>query len=846
LFKPIKKGKINLLKRKKAVDNLSRANLIHINGIVQGVGFRPFVFKLAAELNIKGWVNNASDGLDIHAEGDKLEAFYQKLIREKPPLALITSIRKTEVPFKNYPDFKIIASTRTAKTDVLISPDVATCRDCLQEMFDRTDRRYRYPFINCTNCGPRYSIILDRPYDRRQTTMAKFAMCPACREEYEDPLNRRFHAQPVACEACGPALELTDARGKIIEGQGIGIDLLKAGAILAVKGLGGFHLVCDATQHEAVQRLRDRKERGDKPFALMARDLATAAKAVKISDLEKEILAGPAAPIVLLPKKTRPDCRLSPAVAPNLSTLGIMLPYTPVHHLLLAGPLDFLVMTSANLSGRPLIYDNGEALANLSGIADYFLLHNRDIYHPCDDSVVRVIGGKLTFVRRARGFVPLPVLVREEFADALAGLGAEMKNAFCLAAGRMAFMSQYIGDMHGYENFERFQQEYISYQKVADVFPQKVAYDLHPDYATTKMAKAMACPTCAVQHHHAHHVSVMTEHGLTEPVLGLACDGTGYGLDGKIWGFEYIWGDAGGFVRKGHLEYLPLPGGDAGAKYPLRIAYAYLKTVLAPAAWAMTTGLWTRLSAQEISILDAQLQSRFRLFDTSSAGRLFDAVSGLLNVCTEVTYEGQAAIELESRAAAWLERLGTAENIPSRVDTFYREGVEKLCRLRDQLKALEGIKACGEKEESGDGERIARVDVHSGITESLGGGSRHLYPVVLAGDSGLVRVKLGRFLAAVVQDLLGGADTGEIAYKFHCSLACAMLETALVIGLANDRLVLSGGVFQNKLLTEYLLNLAKKINIEIFAAAQLPTGDGGLALGQVAVAQRFFAAAGAL
>ncbi|NLI93607.1 MAG: carbamoyltransferase HypF [Peptococcaceae bacterium] len=813
-----------------------KAYHIHINGIVQGVGFRPFVYKLAEQLQIKGWVNNSSDGLDIHAEGKSIEEFYRRLLKEKPPLAYITSYHKTEVPIKNYQDFNIVESQKASKTDVLISPDVATCKDCLREMCDQADRRYLYPFINCTNCGPRYSIIYDRPYDRHKTTMQKFVMCSECKEEYENPHDRRFHAQPVSCDLCGPVLQLLDSEGKVIQDQGLGISFLQKGAILAVKGLGGFHLVCDAYNHEAVKRLRTVKERGAKPFALMARDIPTAAREVEISDLEEEILESPAAPIVLLRKTDRPNSRLSSDIAPGLHTLGVMLPYTPIHHLLFQGGFEFLVMTSANLSGQPLIFENEEALTGLKGIADYFLVHNRDIYHPCDDSVVQVIGDKMTFIRRARGFVPLPLLLKEEFDDPIAGLGAEMKNAFCLASGKMAFMSQYIGDMHGYENFERFKQEFDSYQKVADIFPRKVAYDMHPDYATTKLAKSMVYPKCAVQHHHAHHVSVMTEHGLSHQVLGISCDGTGYGEDGKIWGFEYLFGNAEGYLRKGHLEYLPLPGGDAGAKFPVRIAYAYLRTILSEKEWPLTKELWTKLTVQEKNILEAQLQSRFQLFDTSSAGRLFDAVSGLLNICTLVTYEGQAAIELESRAATWVagsrQRDRELEDRDSKLSRLYTEGVTSLKKLAGELKELE----------SDNDKKLnnitARIQIHDLIhRENM---NPKLYPVRLQEAADTVNIKINRFLRQILEALLFGTDPGEIAFTFHYSLACAMLETALVIGMPENQLVISGGVFQNKLLTECLLDLAKKIGVTIYYPGQMPSGDGGLALGQVMIANRFF------
>lgn len=808
------------LKKKKVVYLLDKAYRIHINGIVQGVGFRPFVYKAAQQLHIKGWVNNSSDGVEIHAEGENVEEFFQMLQKDMPPLAYIISIDKNVIPKENFEDFKIVESRKGAKNEVLISPDVATCSDCLQEMTDKTNSRYLYPFINCTNCGPRYTIIYDRPYDRSRTTMREFTMCRDCLEEYEAPQNRRFHAQPIACADCGPELKLLDANREEINDEGVGIKLLETGAILAVKGLGGFHLVCNAHNDQAVGRLRKIKERGAKPFALMARNLETAAREVEISDVEKNILRSPASPIVLLSRKKMKASSISAEVAPGLHTLGIMLPYTPVHHLLFAGSYDFLVMTSANLSGQPLIFDNENALQDLAGIADYFLIHNRDIYHPCDDSVVQIIGNKMTFIRRARGYVPLPLLLQEEFKVPTAGLGGEMKNAFCLASGDMAFMSQYIGDMHGLDNFERFKQEYYSYQKVVNIFPEKVAYDLHPEYATTKMAKAMDCPKYPIQHHHAHLVSVMGEYGLESPMLGLMCDGNGYGEDGKSWGFEYLFGNAQGYERQGQLEYLPLPGGDAGAKHPLRIAYAYLRKSLSNEEWSMLEPIWEKLSPLERVILDGQIKSGVQMIDTSSAGRFFDALSGLLGICTEVTYEGQAAIELESAAALWVE-----DNDIKKIED---EAFIRLDKTKDLLQNTPSM-------EYGEKYRSQLIEKYNELTK---GSNKELYLIWLERRAGRVILKPDLLFSKVVKDYLGSKSTGEIAYRFHYSLAISMLETAMIIGLKNNEMLIGGGVFQNKLLTEILLSLAQKIGVRIYCPAKLPAGDGGLALGQVLIANK--------
>ncbi|NBJ16309.1 MAG: carbamoyltransferase HypF [Dehalobacter sp. 4CP] len=833
---------------------MKRAVRILINGIVQGVGFRPFIFKLARELDIKGWVNNFSGGVEIQAEGERVEDFIRRIRTGQPALAVIVSLEITEIPVQHYREFTITESRESEDKDVLISPDVAVCRDCLQEMLHSKDRRYLYPFINCTNCGPRYTIIKDRPYDRKKTTMAGFQMCPECHQEYQDPLDRRFHAQPTACAVCGPALKLLDHTGNEISGHGIGIDLLQEGAILAVKGLGGFHLVCDACNDEAVSRLRRVKERGAKPFAVMVRNIETALQEVTMTELEKSTLAGPSAPIVLLPRKKNENSRISPETAPGLQSLGIMLPYTPVHHLLFQGTYDYLVMTSANLSGQPLIYDNQEALAGLSGIADYFLLNNRDIYHPCDDSVMQMIGDQMTFIRRARGYVPLPLFLKQEIKTPIVGLGGEMKNAFCLASGKMTFMSQYIGDMHGYENLERFEQELYSFQKVTNIAPQKTAYDMHPEYSTTRIARSMDCPKFRVQHHHAHLVSVIAEHGIDDPMLGLICDGTGYGEDGRIWGFEYLFGNQEGYKRKAHLEYLPLPGGDAGAKYPLRIAYAYLKKLMTQEEWQRTEPLWAKLSSQEKNILDGQLRSGFQLFETSSAGRLFDAVSGILGVCTEVTYEGQAAIELESVAEKWLEDCSEGnvqtsslqdsgnKDIQKNLNEFQRITQQASMRVKALAALWDQYEKSGQTSTEGRLRLIEQYNVMAGRTD--GSFYLGLYPALypacleISGEPqpGVLHVKVGSLLKEISNDVLLQKNPGEAALRFHYSLACQMLETAMLIGLENKKLPIAGGVFQNKLLTEILLFLAGEIGVEILYPQKLPSGDGGLAFGQVLIA----------
>lgn len=740
------------------------AKILLITGIVQGVGFRPFIYKLAHEMGIKGWVNNSSQGVTIHAEGGNLDLFSERLRHEAPQRSRIQTYQINESHFKGYHTFEIAPSVAEHNAEVLISPDLATCDDCLVELENSKNPRYQYPLINCTNCGPRYTIIRDVPYDRVRTTLSDFPMCKFCTTEYQDPLNRRFHAEPVACPECGPKVELRDSNGEFV--QGMGIEQLAQGAILAVKGLGGFHLVCDARSPEAVHRLRERKERGAKPFALMARSVAIAREEVDISPREEKLLKSPAAPIVICERRLKSS--LPQEIAPGIHTLGVMLPYTPIHHLLMAGPFDFLVMTSANLSGQPLIYENEEAINGLKGIADYFLIHNRDIYHPCDDSVVQVIGEEAVFLRRARGYVPLPLQVATPVKTPLLGLGGELKNTFCMASGSRAFVSQYLGDMENYDNLERYYQELESFKRVVHIKPEALAYDHHPNYQLSQYARKQTLPKHAVQHHHAHLVSVLGEWNRTEPTLGIICDGTGFGADGRIWGFEVLYGNASGVARKGHLEYLPLPGGDAGSKHPLRMAYAYLKTLLTEEEWRVTEPFWTELSVQERKILDRQLLTGVQVFQTSSAGRLFDAVSGLLGICRKVTYEGQAAIELESSAFA--------------------------CKK----------------------------------------GHKAAYPYEIKCENSQWILKVGEMFRAIMEDLYRGSQAGEIAYRFHITIAQAIVDLVLCGG--NGPVVLSGGVFQNKLLTETVLDLCEEKGIEVLRSRMLPPGDGGISFGQILIA----------
>lgn len=624
---------------------------IRITGIVQGVGFRPHVFRLASEYNLKGWVLNSSAGVFIEAEGPSkdLNEFARRLVEEPPPLAIIRNCEVKEIPVAGFSDFSIRKSESDDSHEVMISPDIAICEDCKREVRDINDRRFKYPFTNCTNCGPRYTIIKDVPYDRIKTTMAPFPMCPQCQEEYENPLHRRFHAQPNACPICGPHTTLLDGAGNPVKGEVI--DYLKNGYVVAVKGLGGFHLACDAANESTVKTLRQRKKRDAKPFAVMVRDLEAAKKYALVNQAEEKWLQSPQAPIVIL--QTRDDNKLPrDIIHPGLDTLGVMLPYTPLHYLLFDEDMDILIMTSANISDEPLIYDNDTALEKLRGIADYFLVHNREIYNPCDDSVLKV--GTIDnphYLRRARGFVPLGINIPAGMQPVLA-LGGEMKNTFCITRGDQAFISPHWGDLNHYLNYRNYLAGIDRFKKMLDTEPQVVAHDLHPDYQTTRLARSMtAVKTIGVQHHYAHMAAVMAENGLTERVLGLICDGTGWGLDGAVWGCEILCGDYQHFDRVGHLQYLPLPGGDLNSRKPYRMAFIYLNQALGEETAIKTAQRYlTDLNEEECKLMLYQIRNTRGEIQTSSAGRLFEAVSALLGICGINRYEGQAAIELEARA----------------------------------------------------------------------------------------------------------------------------------------------------------------------------------------------------
>jgi hydrogenase maturation protein HypF len=622
---------------------------IRITGIVQGIGFRPFIYNLAKAHSILGWVLNNEKGvlIDAEAEDGNLDRFIQDIPKLAPPLARIESFELRQLNPLGYTTFEIKKSEEAQEKFVLISPDVATCDQCLSELFSPQDVRYHYPFINCTLCGPRFTIIQDIPYDRPKTTMAPFTMCPICQQEYEDPINRRFHAQPNACPTCGPSLRLEDKEGQEVPGDPIEktFDLLRRGSIVAIKGLGGFHLACDAKNSEVVASLRSRKYREDKPFAVMCRDLEEVKQHCEVNEEEEKLLRSVERPIVILKRKE--GSAIAHAVAPYQNTLGVMLPYSPLHHLLLEGSLKTLVMTSGNVSDEPIAYRNEESKSRLVNIADYFLFHNREIHMRCDDSVTRVFEGTPYILRRSRGYVPFPIKLPFPLEMILA-CGGELKNTFCLTRGPYAFTSHHIGDLENLETLSSFEEGIEHFKKLFYIEPKAVAYDLHPDYLSTQYALSLpAIAKVGVQHHHAHIVSAMAENGIHGEVIGVALDGTGIGTDGTIWGGEFLKAGLRDFDRLAHLRKVPMPGSSMAIKEPWRMAMVYLSEAFGDELKDAKIDLLKRVDLQKWDILKKMIEKKMNTPFTSSMGRFFDAISSLLSVRDEVHYEGQAAIELE-------------------------------------------------------------------------------------------------------------------------------------------------------------------------------------------------------
>ncbi len=622
-------------------------------GIVQGVGFRPFIYRLAHRYNLSGFVQNRSDGVAVEVEGEPwdIDGFLEHVKKELPPVASISGITSEEIETTGGNEFSIITSEKTEGMHVHISPDIATCDMCLKELFDTGDRRFRYPFINCTNCGPRLTIIKDIPYDRENTSMACFPMCKSCKKEYNDPLDRRFHAEPDACPECGPRLWLLDSSGRRVDTPDPlkkAIELISAGHILAIKGLGGFHLGVDAGNDDAVKRLRERKFREEKPFAIMVKDIAHARLIAEVGREEEAVLKSPERPIVLLKKK---DGILSGHVAPGMYTYGIMLPYTPLHHLLLEDRFNALVMTSANLKDEPICTGNREALARLNGIAEFFLVHNRDIVVRCDDSIVFVPSTGMSVVRRSRGFSPRPVRISEPLPGVLA-LGAHMKTTVCLLKHDMAFISPHVGDLETPLARDFLCESISLMERITKTRPDFVASDIHPDYYSTRLAQRLGRKqVIQVQHHHAHIVSCMAENMVSGKVIGLAMDGTGYGTDGAVWGGEFLLCDEAAFLRAGHIGYFVLPGGEKAVKEPWRVGVSLVKEAFGGSWREIASGLSLVDDVTLLPVLDGMIEKGLNSPLTSSLGRFFDGIAAILGVRKRVNFEGQAAMELEAIAA---------------------------------------------------------------------------------------------------------------------------------------------------------------------------------------------------
>ena len=752
---------------------------IHIDGIVQGVGFRPFVYRLAHHHALSGWVRNSSRGVDIEVWGPKhaLDAFAHALQAQAPPLARITHIQRHPLPANDLSpnaDFVIIQS-QEEHGFTLVSPDVATCSDCLRELFDPADRRYRYPFINCTNCGPRFSIIQALPYDRPQTTMARFRMCDSCQTEYKDPLDRRFHAQPNACPACGPHIWL-EVHGEHVASHDKALQfaekLLLEGRILAIKGLGGFHLACDARNHQAVLTLRARKQRPYKPLAVMMPDMTTLRHYCRASAAEMDALTSPAAPIVLLTAHDKTD--MSPAIAPGQDTVGVMLPYTPLHHLLLRDLGIPLVMTSGNRRHEPIARTNAQARQHLSYLADAFLMHDRPIYNRNDDSVILVWHDKKLPLRRSRGFAPEPIQLTQKAPTSVLALGSFMKNTFCLLEQDKAFLSQHIGEMDDVRVWDFFVESVRRYRQLFGIHPERIAHDLHPEF--TQIAESLLAqldtlqtlPRVPIQHHHAHIASCLAEHGVTGPVIGLAWDGTGYGPDGTIWGGEFLIADLRTYQRLGRFSIFPLPGNEAAIRQPWRIALALTDQAVDDPA--IIDSLFSEIPPNARQLILAQTQRALNTPQTSSAGRLFDAVAALIGLCKEVTYEGQAAMELETLA-----RTATPATP---------------------------------------------------------------WPISIHQNQNLYEIPVEAIIRAVIQDMQQGVSPNVIAARFHQTLITLGVDMATVLSEKTGlrEIALSGGCFYNRLLLDGLYHNLQARGFVVYTHHQVPAGDGGLALGQAVIA----------
>lgn len=748
--------------------------VVDVTGIVQGVGFRPFVYRLANQCGLTGVIANTPAGVSIEVQGEAaaVEKFLSRLPNEIPPLAKITALTPQDAEPREESSFQIVASRMDQSTRVLISPDVAICEDCYREMMSPRDRRFRYPFINCTNCGPRFTIIRDIPYDRERTSMAAFKMCAACQSEYENPVSRRFHAQPNACWDCGPQVMLLRADGAridVAEPIREAARLLQQGSVVAVKGLGGFHLACDAQNELAVEKLRERKRRVEKPFAIMVRRAEDAEQFCVVDETARKLLNSLERPIVLLPR--RPEVAFAAGVAPGNCFLGVFLPYTPLHLLLLqSGKFEALVMTSGNLSEEPIAIDNEEAIRRLHRIADAFLVHDREIVRRCDDSVVRVAAGQPQKLRRSRGFVPVPVHLEKEMRAVLA-VGGELKNTVCVVRGNEAFLSQHVGDLENLESYRFFEEAVEHLQRILETEPEIIAHDLHPDYFSTKWAQERGgVELVGVQHHHAHIAACMAENHLDGKVIGFSLDGTGYGTDGAIWGGEVLVADYLGFERAGHLEYLPLPGGAAAIHEPWRMAVSYLVKHFGKDLERLGLPFLAELDERKLSVVQQMIEREVNSPRTSSCGRLFDAVAAMVGLRGTVNFEAQAAIELEMAA-------------------------------RDST-------------------------------------SEAAYPLDMTLQGAVWQIGTKSLFEWLLRDIRKQASVAEMARKFHNGLAMVLLDVAERIRdkTGIHRVCLSGGCFLNALLLETMIGELRERSFEVFFHTEVPAGDGGISLGQAVIA----------
>jgi hydrogenase maturation protein HypF len=753
---------------------------IAIRGAVQGVGFRPFVYRLATEMMLPGWVLNSPQGVFLEVEGERrdLESFLLRLQNEKPSPSFIQSLEFSFLDPVHFTEFVIKPSDLRGSTSALILPDIATCGECLSEVLDPENRRYRYPFTNCTNCGPRFTIIESLPYDRPNTSMKAFDMCADCRHEYEDPLDRRFHAQPNACPVCGPALELWDFRGKPLSKRDTALleaaEAIRTGKIVAVKGLGGFHLVADARSTQAIETLRLRKHREEKPFALMYPSLEHVKADCRLSQLEARLIRSSESPIVLMERKDEKASSIAPEVAPGNPYLGIMLPYTPLHHLLMREIGFPVVATSGNLSDEPICIDEHEAVQRLAGIADFFLIHNRPIVRHVDDSIVRVVLDRELVLRRARGYAPLPLRFdRKGFESKTLAVGGHLKNTIALRVEDNIFVSQHIGDLENNEASEAFQRAILSFRRLYAVDPEEVVSDMHPDYLSTKFAKTLRKPMISVQHHHAHVAACMAENELDGRVLGVSWDGTGYGPDGSIWGGEFLLTGDSGFSRAASFRKFRLPGGSLAIKEPRRTALGVLFEILGESVFeGRDLPPLTAFSSSEISVLAQMLRKGINSPWTSSAGRLFDAVASLCGTKQVMNFEGQAAMELEFAIG------------PDRTEESYPFDI---------------------------------------IEQA---GAEPTQPRLVIDWEPLLR--------AILQNVRDAIPLARISAKFHNALVEVILEVAR--RGPEKRIVLTGGCFQNRYLLEHAVQRLAAEGFRPYWHQRIPPNDGGIALGQIVAA----------